>query len=124
MIQILQTALIALRRNVTRSMLTMLGIVIGIAAVITMMEIGNGASRQIASSISNMGSNVIMVRSVAVRRAGVAKNFSIVDSALLEHCIREELNETAPRRVCVLHPVKVVVDNFPEDKVEYFELPK
>ena len=58
-----------------------------------------------------------------VRRAGVAKNFSIVDCALLEHCIREELNETAPRRVCVLRPVRVVVDNYPEDKVEYFELP-
>ena len=58
-----------------------------------------------------------------VRRAGVAKNFSIVDCALLEHCIREELNESAPRRVCVLHPVRVVVDNYPEDKVEYFELP-
>ena len=72
MIQILNTALVALRRNVTRSLLTMLGIVIGIAAVITMMEIGGGASKQIASSISNMGSNVIMVRSVAVQRAGVA----------------------------------------------------
>ena len=72
MLQILNTALVALRRNVARSLLTMLGIVIGIAAVITMMEIGGGASEQIASSISNMGSNVIMVRSVAVRRAGVA----------------------------------------------------
>ena len=72
MLQILNTALVALRRNVARSLLTMLGIVIGIAAVITMMEIGGGASKQIASSISNMGSNVIMVRSVAVRRAGVA----------------------------------------------------
>ena len=58
-----------------------------------------------------------------VRRAGVAKNFSIVDSALLEHCIREELNETAPRRICVLHPVKLIVENFPEGKTEYFELP-
>ena len=72
MLQILDTALVALRRNVARSLLTMLGIVIGIAAVITMMEIGGGASRQIASSISNMGSNVIMVRSTASRRAGVA----------------------------------------------------
>ena len=61
-----------MRRNVTRSLLTMLGIVIGIAAVITMMEIGGGASKQIASSISNMGSNVIMVRSVGIQRGGVA----------------------------------------------------
>ncbi len=58
-----------------------------------------------------------------VARAGVAKNFSIVDSALLEHCIREELNETAPRRVAVLDPIKVIVENYPEDKTEYFDLP-
>ena len=72
MTQTLRTAAVALRRNVTRSTLTMLGIVIGIAAVIAMMEIGDGAAKQIASSISNMGSNVIMVRSVAIQRAGVA----------------------------------------------------
>ncbi len=72
MLQILNTALVALRRNVARSLLTMLGIVIGIAAVITMMEIGGGASEQIASSISNMGSNVIMVRSSATQRGGVS----------------------------------------------------
>ena len=72
MTQILTTALVALRRNVARSLLTMLGIVIGIAAVITMMEIGGGASQQIAASISNMGSNVIMVRSASVQRGGVS----------------------------------------------------
>ncbi len=58
-----------------------------------------------------------------VERAGVAKAYSLVDIELLEHCIREELNETAPRRVAILVPVKVVVTNFPEDRVEYFELP-
>ena len=58
-----------------------------------------------------------------VERAGVAKAYSLVDIELLEHCIREELNETAPRRVAILEPVKVVVTNFPEDRVEYFELP-
>lgn len=58
-----------------------------------------------------------------VERAGVAKAYSLVDIELLEHCIREELNETAPRRVAILDPVKVVVTNFPENKVEYFELP-
>ena len=58
-----------------------------------------------------------------VERAGVAKAYSLVDIELLEHCIREELNETAPRRVAILDPVRVVVTNFPEDKVEYFELP-
>lgn len=58
-----------------------------------------------------------------VSRAGVAKAYSIVDYELLEHCIREELNDTAPRRIAVLHPIKVVITNYPEDRVEYFELP-
>ena len=58
-----------------------------------------------------------------VERAGVAKAYSLVDIELLEHCIREELNMTAARRVAVLDPIKVVVTNYPADKVEYFELP-
>ena len=58
-----------------------------------------------------------------VARAGVAKAYSIVDYELLEHCIREELNTTAPRRIAILHPIKVTVTNYPEGKVEYFELP-
>ena len=57
-----------------------------------------------------------------VSRAGVAKNYSIVDYELLEHCIREELNDTADRRIAILHPVKVVITNYPKDKVEYFEV--
>ena len=58
-----------------------------------------------------------------VSRAGVAKAYSVVDYELLEHCIREELNATAMRRIAVLNPVKVVIDNYPEGKVEYFDLP-
>ena len=58
-----------------------------------------------------------------VRRAGISKTNSIVDIELLEHCIREELNATAPRRIAVLDPIKVTVINYPEDKVEYFSLP-
>jgi len=57
-----------------------------------------------------------------VRRAGVAKAYSIVDIELLEHCLREELNQTAERRIAVLEPLKVVITNYPEDKVEYFEV--
>ena len=56
-------------------------------------------------------------------RIGVSKANSMVDIGLLEHCIREELNNKAPRRVAVLHPVKLIVDNYPDDKVEYFDLP-
>ena len=58
-----------------------------------------------------------------VRRAGVAKTYSLVDQSLLEACLRDELNVTAPRRVAVLDPLKVVITNWPEGKVEYFELP-
>jgi len=58
-----------------------------------------------------------------VRSAGVAKANSLVDIEMLEHCIREELNATADRRICVKNPIKVVVTNYPEDKVEYFDVP-
>lgn len=57
-----------------------------------------------------------------VKRAGISKANSLVDIELLEHCIREELNLTAPRRIAVLEPLKVIVDNYPDDKCEYFEL--
>ena len=57
-----------------------------------------------------------------LNRAGVAKTDSLIDYALLEYCIREQLNRTALRRIAVLDPVKVVIDNYPEDKTEYFEV--
>jgi glutaminyl-tRNA synthetase len=52
---------------------------------------------------------------------GVAKANSIVDMALLENCIREELNKTAPRAMAVLRPLKVVILNYPEGQVEDLE---
>jgi glutaminyl-tRNA synthetase len=55
-------------------------------------------------------------------RIGVAKTNSIVDYALLEHCIREDLNPTAPRVMAVLRPLKVVLDNYPEGQVEWFDV--
>ncbi len=51
-------------------------------------------------------------------KIGVAKFNSVVDIALLEYCIREYLNRYAPRRMAVLRPLKVIIDNYPEDKVE------
>ena len=51
-------------------------------------------------------------------RIGVAKNDSIVDISLLEHCVREHLNEKAPRMMGVLSPLRLVIDNYPENKVE------
>ena len=58
-----------------------------------------------------------------IDRVGVAKNNSLVDIALLEHCVREDLNSHALRRVAVFDPVKVVITNYDEGKVEYFDLP-
>lgn len=55
---------------------------------------------------------------VFCERIGVAKRDSIVDMALLEHCVREDLNLRAPRVMAVLRPLKVVIENYPEDLVE------
>jgi glutaminyl-tRNA synthetase len=52
---------------------------------------------------------------------GVAKNDNLIDVALLEHCVREELNEQAPRAMCVLRPLRVVIDNYPENQAEEIE---
>jgi glutaminyl-tRNA synthetase len=54
-------------------------------------------------------------------RIGVAKRESVVDIALLEHSIREDLNKRAPRVMAVLHPLKVVIENYPEGQVEELE---
>lgn len=53
-----------------------------------------------------------------LERVGIAKTESIVDVALLEHCLRDDLNKRAPRVMAVVRPLKVVIDNYPEDKVE------
>ena len=54
-------------------------------------------------------------------RIGVAKADNMVDIAMLEHCLREDLNMRAQRVMAVLDPVRVVIDNYPEEKVEYVE---
>ena len=54
-------------------------------------------------------------------RIGVAKRESLVDIALLEHCLREDLNKKAPRVMAVLCPLRVVIENYPEDKIEELE---
>ncbi len=54
---------------------------------------------------------------------GVAKNESLVDISLLEHCVREDLNEKAKRVMAVLKPIRLVIDNYPENLVEEFDCP-
>lgn len=56
-------------------------------------------------------------------RIGVAKNENLVDISLLEHCVREDLNERAQRAMGVLRPLRLVIDNYPEEKVEEIECP-
>lgn len=54
-------------------------------------------------------------------RIGVSKAASIVEYSFLEHCLREVLNEEAPRAMAVLHPVKLTITNYPDDKSEVFD---
>jgi len=54
-------------------------------------------------------------------KIGVAKNDNLVDISLLEHCVRDDLNEKAPRVMGVLQPLRVIIDNYPEGKTEEFE---
>ncbi len=54
-------------------------------------------------------------------RVGVAKNQNLIELALLEHCVREDLNRRAPRVMSVLRPLKLVIENYPEGKIEELE---
>ncbi len=56
-------------------------------------------------------------------KIGVAKANSTVDFALLEHCVRENLNVTTPRVMGVINPLKVVIENYPKDQVDEFDMP-
>jgi glutaminyl-tRNA synthetase len=58
-----------------------------------------------------------------IERIGVSKSDSWIDMSVLEDCMRETLNESAPRRIAVLDPIKLVIDNYPVDKEELCEAP-
>ena len=72
------------------------------------------------SGLRRRGYSPESIREFAAR-IGVAKMDSIVDIAMLEFCLREDLNKRALRRMVVLDPLKVIIDNYPEDQVEWFE---
>lgn len=55
---------------------------------------------------------------------GVTKANSVVDVGMLEHSLRDDLDKTSPRAMCVLNPLKVVIENYPEDKIDVLTLPK
>lgn len=54
-------------------------------------------------------------------RVGVAKNYAVTDVSLLEHCVRDDLNLHVPRVMAVLNPLRLVITNYPADKIEYLE---
>ena len=56
------------------------------------------------------------------RQNGVSKVNSVVEYAFLEYCLREDLNKRANRAMAVLHPIKLIIDNYPDDKTEVFEV--
>ncbi len=58
-----------------------------------------------------------------INRVGVSKAYSVVDFGLLEACVRDSLGANAPRAMAVLRPLKVIIDNYPEDLIEELELP-
>lgn len=55
-------------------------------------------------------------------RIGVSKAYSVIDFALLEACVRDHLNRTAPRAMAVLDPIRLVIDNYPPDQTEMLEV--
>ena len=57
-----------------------------------------------------------------IEKVGVSKAYSTVDYGLLESCVRDELNASAPRTLAVLEPLKVIIDNYPADKTETIEV--
>src|SRR5262245_28118081 len=98
-------ALLALRRNVMRSALTTLGIIIGVAAVIAMVEIGEGSKRAIAQTIQSMGANNLLIQPGTASSGGVSFGSGSVmtltpgDAQALE-------NEARPAVVCVAPVVR------------------
>ena len=57
-----------------------------------------------------------------IEKVGVSKAYSVVDYGLLESCVRDELNAQAPRAMAVLDPLKVIIDNYPENQTEEIEV--
>ncbi len=73
------------------------------------------------SGLRRRGYTPAAIRSF-IERVGVSKVFSVVDVALLEHCLREDLNQTAQRAMAVLRPVKLTIVNYPEGQSETFDV--
>jgi putative ABC transport system permease protein len=77
-------ALGSIRRNAARSLLTVLGVVIGVASVVVMVAIGNGAEAQVAAQIAGLGSNLVVVTPGVDRKAGVSAGAGSMESLKVE----------------------------------------
>lgn len=88
----MKIALRAIAANKTRSFLTALGIIIGIASVITMLAVGQGTKQSIQANIAEMGSNMIMIHPGADRRGGVRQDASSMETLKMTdyEAIKEE----------------------------------
>jgi ABC-type antimicrobial peptide transport system permease subunit len=109
----LRTAVRALRRNVSRSALTVLGIVIGIAAVIAMMEIGKGSSGAIAHTIATMGANNLLVLPGTAQTGGVSFGAGSALTMTAEDCdaIRRECESIAAAAPIVRARTQLIYQN-------------
>lgn len=85
---LIKIAVRALANNKLRGFLTMLGIIIGVASVITMLAIGQGSKRSIQAQISEMGSNMIMIHPGADVRGGVRQDASAMETLKLQDYVR------------------------------------
>src|SRR3982750_3108226 len=93
----IKIALRALRRSAMRSVLTALGIIIGVAAVIAVVSIGNGAKAQVEASIASLGQNIISVFPGNFTAGGVRGGFGTASTLTIEDAmaIRNEINGIA-----------------------------
>jgi putative ABC transport system permease protein len=112
-IAILRVALRALRRNVMRTLLTMLGIIIGVAAVIGMVSIGTGARVQVEQQIAGLGQNVIMIMAGNMSRGGMFSGMGGAPTLTLEDAIalRTEIEGVAYMSPEVRGNVQIVAGN-------------
>ncbi|PTX98455.1 ABC transporter permease [Opitutus sp. ER46] len=113
LLAILRVALRALRRNVLRTFLTMLGIIIGVAAVIGMVSIGTGARVQVEQQIAALGQNVIMVMAGNMSRGGMFSGMGGAPTLTLEDAfaLRNEVDGVATMSPEVRGNVQVVAGN-------------
>ncbi len=88
----LKMAIVSLKINKMRSMLTSLGIIIGVSAVIIMLAVGSGASKKIAQDMESMGSNLLMIRSASATSGGVRMGFGTKPSLTLKDAEAIEKN--------------------------------